>query len=589
MPDADSHARRERPWLIPSNRKVRHLQAITLRNLALSHEATRPRRGTIDDEALPATKKSPAKILALRHAHTTMIHSKSSDDLRPIHDFTSPTTSSPTKQRTPPRPSFAKLRRRSTLEWAASTSQQRQRRLHDVSAQRMADLFYSIHIPNQQDPIYVSEVAEKAMNPNFRNIHFDSNQTQLMRLDELTLRFWAKSESMSQYCLLIDMTLSMRSLQFIGKSLSSFHHPFPPNCVVFHLTDGFYTAFTDARVEEPLDPFEHGPAKVTTSRTLPTSSFDALLRLSKLDDSVQDALTLRKQLASELEKTLQDNRTSLDDKTQLAETTDFLKTIDFATATVKKQLKALEQKRDQKRKALQNRRDLLARDAALRKEALSRVEAGREDVSDLSNQHISIKASITQQRRRITHDLSKIYPINPVPNQSLAFTIRGMHLPNSEALDTAPPESLAAALGHVSHVIQLLSLYLGAILPYPCRPRSSTSTILDPISILNTTSTTSKAVTDDAAARTFPLFAKGAVRFRFEYGVFLLNKDIEILLSTHFGVRVLDIRQTLPNLLYVFYCATAGDEELPARKAGGVRGLMRIKAHGRNSTEEERC
>ncbi|KAI4823078.1 hypothetical protein E4T44_10204 [Aureobasidium sp. EXF-8845] len=583
MPDADPNVRRERPWLIPSNRKVRHLQAITLRNLALSNEATRPRRGTIDDEALPATKKSPAKILAMRHVHTTtMNHSKSSDDLRPIHESTSPLSDSPTKQRTPPRPSFAKLRRRSTLEWAASTSQQRQRRLHDVSAQRMADLFYSIHIPNQQG----REVAEKAMNPNFRNIHFDSNNPQLLRLDELTLKFWAKSAAMSQYCLLVDMTLSMRSLQFIGKSLSSFHHPFPPNCIVFHLTDGFYTAFTDAKVDEPLDPFVDGPAKMTTSRTLPTSSFDALLRLSKLDDSVQDALALREQLASELERTLQDNRTSLDEKTQLAETTDFLKTIDFATATVKKQLKALEQKRDQKRKALQNRRELFARDSASRTEILSQVENGKTTITDLSTQHTSVKASITQQRRRIAHDLSKIYPIAPVPDQSLAFTIRGMNLPNSEALDTATPESLAAALGHVSHVIQLLSLYLGAVLPYPCRPRSSTSTILDPISILNTPSTTSRGVSDETAARTFPLFSKGAVRFRFEYGVFLLNKDIEILLSTHFGVRVLDIRQTLPNLLYVFYCATAGDEELPARKAGGVRGLMRMKAHARGASEE---
>ncbi|KAH0013817.1 hypothetical protein KCU72_g14432, partial [Aureobasidium melanogenum] len=520
-------------------------------------------------------------------AHSNMIHSKSSDDLRPIHESVSSLLSSPTKQRTPPRPSFAKLRRRSTLEWAASTSQQRQRRLYDVSAQRMADLFYSIHIPNQQDPIYVSEVAESAMNPNFRNIHLDSTDPQLLRLDELTLKFWAKSEAMSQYCLLIDMTLSMRSLQFIGKTLSSFHHPFPPNCVIFHLTDGFYTAFTDARVDEPLNPFQDGPAKISNSRTLPTSSFDALLRLSKLDDSVQDALALRKQLASELEQTLQDNKTSLDNKTQLSETTDFLKTIDFATATVKKQLKALEQKRDQKRKALQNRRDLLARDSSLRKEVLSQVEAGKDTISKLNAQHTGVKTSITQQRRRIAHDLSKIYPIAPVPNQSLAFTIRGMHLPNSEALDTAIPESLAAALGHVSHVIQLLSFYLGAILPYPCRPRSSTSTILDPISILNTTNATSKAVSDEIAARTFPLFLKGAVRFRFEYGVFLLNKDIEILLSTHLGVRVLDIRQTLPNLLYVFYCATAGDEELPARKAGGVRGLMRMKA-GRSSTEEER-
>ena len=31
----------------------------------------------------------------------------------------------------------------------------------------------------------------------------------------------------------------------------------------------------------------------------------------------------------------------------------------------------------------------------------------------------------------------------------------------------------------------------------------------------------------------------------------------------------------MPNLLYAVYCATAGEGELPARKAGGVRGLLR--------------
>jgi hypothetical protein len=354
---------------------------------------------------------------------------------------------------------------------------------------------------------------------------------------------------------------------------------------VFHLTDGFYTAFTDARVDEPLDPFHNGPAKTTLSRTLPTSSFDALLRLSKLDDSVQDALALREKLAAELEQTLQDNKTALHNKSQLAETSDFLKTIDYATATLRKQLKALETKRNLKRKAIDTRRALLTRDSALQKNILSQVNADTRTLDDLSAQHARIKADIAQQRRRVTHHLSLVYPITPLPNQTLAFTIRGLHLPNSENLDTVTPESLAAALGHVSHVIQLLSLYLCAILPYPCRPRSSTSTILDPISILTNTSTNgistpSKNNNNETATtlahRTFPLFSKPAVRFRFEYAVFLLNKNVEILLSTHFGVRVLDIRQTLPNLLYVFYCAVAGDEELPARKAGGVRGLMRI-------------
>jgi hypothetical protein len=73
---------------------------------------------------------------------------------------------------------------------------------------------------------------------------------------------------------------------------------------------------------------------------------------------------------------------------------------------------------------------------------------------------------------------------------------------------------------------------------------------------------------------TYPLYSKGVVRYRFEYGVFLLNKNIEMM-SNALGLRPIDIRQTLPNLKYLLYVATAGKGELPARKAGGIKGLLR--------------
>jgi hypothetical protein len=67
---------------------------------------------------------------------------------------------------------------------------------------------------------------------------------------------------------------------------------------------------------------------------------------------------------------------------------------------------------------------------------------------------------------------------------------------------------------------------------------------------------------------------KNVVRYRFEYGVFLLNKDIEIL-SNELRLRVVDVRHTLPNLKYLLYVATAGKGELPRRKEGGIKGLLR--------------
>ena len=47
------------------------------------------------------------------------------------------------------------------------------------------------------------------------------------------------------------------------------------------------------------------------------------------------------------------------------------------------------------------------------------------------------------------------------------------------------------------------------------------------------------------------------------------------MLSNALGIRPLDIRQTLPNLKYLLYIATAGKGEMPARKAGGIKGLLR--------------
>jgi hypothetical protein len=137
-------------------------------------------------------------------------------------------------------------------------------------------------------------------------------------------------------------------------------------------------------------------------------------------------------------------------------------------------------------------------------------------------------------------------------------------LPNSE-FDDVKEDVTAAALSCVAQVVSQLSPYLSVILPYPITLHGSTSTIEDPLAL---------GQNNQNNIRTYPLYMKGIVRYRFEYGVFLLNKNIEIL-SNALGLRPIDIRQTLPNLKYLLYVATAGKGELPARKAGGIRGLLR--------------
>ena len=73
------------------------------------------------------------------------------------------------------------------------------------------------------EPIYVSEIIEKAMNPSFRFFDLNVYGPAVTRLDELTVKYWAKTGNMGQYALLVELQLCLRSLQFIGKSVRLLH------------------------------------------------------------------------------------------------------------------------------------------------------------------------------------------------------------------------------------------------------------------------------------------------------------------------------------------------------------------------------
>lgn len=89
----------------------------------------------------------------------------------------------------------------------------------------MADTWFSLHCTGVEEPIYVSEVIEKAMNPSFRFFDLNIYGPLITRLDELTIKYWARTENMEGYVLLVDLQLCFRSLQFIGKSV----RPYTPS------------------------------------------------------------------------------------------------------------------------------------------------------------------------------------------------------------------------------------------------------------------------------------------------------------------------------------------------------------------------
>ncbi|PGH27655.1 hypothetical protein AJ80_00669 [Polytolypa hystricis UAMH7299] len=544
---------RRKPWFYSSNRKLRHLQGVLVRNLVVVHSApSRAGRKTIDDDNALNALQTPAKALAVQEARS-MHHSRSATDLR-LDQMPPSFKTSGSQHEGERKKDVQSKRRRSTLPWAGASPVIRQGRLEDITGNKMADTFISLHCPGIDEPVYVSEVVEKAMNPTFRSFDLNACGPAVSRSGQVIFKLWTKTEKMSDYTLLLELNVNLGSLQYIGKALDQFHQPLPSNCVVFSFPDGIYTNLTDMPPAEPAPAMSKVPAPGAHF----TSSYDALMRLANLDDCIQDALATREKLESQINEILEKNRTNLETINRTSQAQERLSSVKRAVLTTRKQLRQSVKRKSDIIASLKARRDGMAAGRLAQERTQDCLSDAQSTMSSSERLLHTNTEGIMGQIRRICEDMQKIYPIEPIPRKPLAFTIANLPLPNS-SFEDINKESVAAALGYTAQLVYLLSFYLSVPLPYPVKPYLSNSYIQDPISV-------------GLAQRTHPLYMVNT-QYRFEYGVFLLNKDIEYLMN-RMGLRVLDIRHTLPNLKYLLYFLTAGTGELPARKAGGVRGLL---------------
>lgn len=351
--------------------------------------------------------------------------------------------------------------------------------------------------------------------------------------------------------------------ELTGKQLENFRHPLPPNCVLLHLSDGIYTSFTDLPLDEPVLAISTGPKNAHAVQA--TSTFDELMRLSNLDDCIQDALATREKLTSQISSLLEKQKDDREVIQSADQAQDSLTSTNRAVGTAQKQIKTAQARRSELQASLRARRDAIRTGTLSQEKSRSHLDSAQSNFANHVALHQETQSDIAGQIRRISENVLQIYPIEPIPHKALSFTIHALPLPNatSPSLDSA---TTAAALGHVAHVTNILSLYLSAALPYPINPYGSFSTIYDPISMS----------LQSEAARTFPLHQKGAVTYRFEYGVFLLNSDIEMLMNQK-GINMVDLRHTLPNLKYLLTVLTSGKGELPGRK--GKRSGLSPRLH----------
>ena len=532
------------------NRRLRHVQGISLRNLAFAQPSARNPRKIVDDEVIPGTFKSPTKNRLLRESRS-LEHSKSSADIRSaaLADRTPPGNKTLNKfiHGSDDRDFQRKariVRRSSTASGTESSLTTRLKPSENAVVEKLGALFFSLHCHGLEHPIYVSEVIIRTLNPSFQFFDTTNYSASITRSSSIQIKFWARHIGSDNYSLLLDLDQHLESLQYVGQQLEDLHHPLGPNCVLIHANDGIYTNSRDLALTN-----HEGRSKASQtfgrSTDQRTSSFDTLMRLSNLDECVQDALYTNGKLRSQINDLIADRSVSKNSHGAVTTTSSSLTRAESYLANARKIFAA------SKARLLDVKSSLEARQAT--------IAAGREFIDHQFHELTSARQAIAPRRdqldrhitqisvgtARATERLFQIFHIQPQGSSApepLRFTIRGLLLPPSNHLEDVDDDHLAAALGYASSLSQLLSQYLRTVLPYPLFAQGSSSTVLDLTSI-----SLGQPHSDKNPKRRFPLYRKGAVGYRFDYAVFLLGKNIEWLVGSK-GGRLVDSREILGNL-----------------------------------------
>ncbi|WKT46706.1 hypothetical protein QSH57_011580 [Fusarium oxysporum f. sp. vasinfectum] len=483
-----------RPRLLPQNRKLRHLRGIWLRNLSFAPTSLR----TADDADLATSKLQVVKESSQLHP------SRSSESLR--KDSVRPDALRPVQKR------------RTSLSLAHVNLVARQKNL---------------------ETLYEEAVRERATSFNFKFFSLENCASAISRCHSIILRIWARRPKADSWIFLLEETIDLRRLNFIGTLMD---RNFPPNALIFHLEDGVYSFDFPNKISEPKQ-----------APQVATSSYNALMKLANLESSIEDAIETQQRLMEEINRILDE---SPPDNSQMAR--EAVAMADKYVTAQKRANKQAQNKRDDLQESIRSRHEAIVKGRELQNEAEKDMASSREKLTASEELLEQTQQQIRGQRRRICADLSDIFPITPIPNAPpLSFQICNIPLPNSIY-------DAATARTHP--------------LPYPLDWFGSRSYARDDISQLSDRT---------VSRREFPLYlprgGSTAGQWRFEYAWFLLNKDIEALCSSQ-GLRVVDIRHTLPNLKYLLYVCSAGSDQVPERKKGGVRGLWAGRMKGRMST-----
>ncbi|XP_034082713.1 UV radiation resistance-associated gene protein [Gymnodraco acuticeps] len=418
------------------------------------------------------------------------------------------------------------------------TSQQRRlRHLRSIAARNIVnkngspllDTYFTLHLcigERISRDFYKSEVIRDSLNPTWRSLDFGMLPDLLdTSVSCFVVRIWGGQEE--QFQLLIEWKVNLDGLRYTGQQIRSRN----PNEIIFGLNDGYYAADFDHKDQSERK--KNSLLQVDLSSVRNSYSVFSLLRLHTAQRAIKQTQVTVQRIGKEIEEKLRTTATCTERK---KERECMQLRIAVLRSELQRQRKALGREMDLRQKEsarLQKKEEAFSAQHESLKEERESLTKLQKECTAKREQFLKSNAQLTFRCRQLLSELSYIYPID-VANQS-DYVICEVKLPNSEDFQAKDDGSVAVALGYTSHLVLMISCFLQIPLRYPVIHKGSRSSIKDTI----TDRLTEKE-------REFPLYPRGE-RFHFEYGVYLLNKNIAQLRYQH-GLTTPDLQQTLPNL-----------------------------------------
>ncbi|XP_041054828.1 UV radiation resistance-associated gene protein isoform X2 [Carcharodon carcharias] len=404
------------------------------------------------------------------------------------------------------------------------------RNIVNKNGSHLLDTYFSLHLCDDTKvfkAFYISEIVKDSLNPTWRSLDFGLMPDRLdTSVSCFLVRIWGGKKG--QYHLVIEWKVNLDGLKYLGQQIRARN----PNDVIFGLNDGYYGTPFDHK--ELIEKKRSSLLQVDQSSVRNSYSVFSLLRLHTAQRAIKQTQVTVQKVGKEIEEKLRLTAST----TKMKKERERLQLkILVLRNELERQEKALGRELEvlqKERIAFQHKEKVfLSKRHCLQVEDSSMDEKRKECIAK-REYFLKTNAQLNIRCRQLLSELSYVYPIEV--NDQKDYFMCGVKLPNSEDFQAKDEGSIAVALGYTAHLVLMISYFLQVPLRYPIIQKGSRSTIRDNI--------TDKLSEKE---REFPLYPRGGERFQFEYGVYLLNKNIAQLRYQH-GLSTPDLRQTLPNL-----------------------------------------